>query len=136
MRKFLLVSGLVSCCMLSGCIAQALTSGRVEFSDDSAAATPHFSARDRQLIRDYYSAGGRSRVSDAEERSRRGQSGDALERGEKIRAGAAERSLPSELESRLTPLSEPYRRAVIGSNLVLFNRRTRIVVDIVRGIAE
>ena len=122
--------------MLSGCIAQALTSGRVEFSDDSAAATPHFSARDRQLIRDYYSAGGRSRVSDAEERSRRGQSGDALERGEKIRAGAAERSLPSELESRLTPLSEPYRRAVIGSNLVLFNRRTRIVVDIVRGIAE
>lgn len=131
MRRLLLIIGIVSCCAVSGCVAQALTSGRVEISNDSVAAMPEFSARDRELIHDYYVEHRRAGTLEHQRRT----VGEKLERGERIPADIERRALPAELERRLTPLPALYRRAIIGADVVLFNRRTRVVVDIVRGIA-
>jgi hypothetical protein len=46
------------------------------------------------------------------------------------------RYLPYELEQRLTRLPAEYVRVVVGTDVVIMNVRTRVVVDILEDISD
>ncbi len=50
--------------------------------------------------------------------------------------GLEGRALPADLEAQLTPLPNTYVRMRIGADLVLLDRNTRIVFDIIYDIAS
>jgi len=41
-----------------------------------------------------------------------------------------------ELERQLPPLPADYRRAVIGAHLVIFNRNTNVIVDVMKDVVR
>jgi len=127
-RKQFLV--LVSASMLCGCIAQALTSGHIAFSDDGAGAgaVPRISAHERMLIHDYCA----NRVRAAQDT--RIVSG--LRDNHPLPPRLAYHYLPARLESRLEPLPQPYARVVVGTDVLVINRHTRMIVDLARGACE
>ncbi|HYT22302.1 MAG TPA: hypothetical protein VEW05_19000 [Candidatus Polarisedimenticolia bacterium] len=43
---------------------------------------------------------------------------------------------PVELERQLPPLPAEYRRGVIGAHIVVFNRNTNVLVDVLRDVAH
>jgi hypothetical protein len=43
---------------------------------------------------------------------------------------------PAELERQLPPLPAEYRRAVIGAHVVILNRNTNVIVDIMKDVAR
>ncbi len=49
--------------------------------------------------------------------------------------GLQGRTLPYDLETQLTPLPESYVRVQIGTDVVLLNRKTRVVMDVIYGVA-
>jgi hypothetical protein len=108
-----------------------------------AVRDPHYSLRvvfsdhDRRLIHDYYAP-----------RYQRLPPGlakkDRLPPGHAWRArvnhpmhdDARWRYLPYELEQRLTRLPAEYVRVVVGTDVVIMNVRTRVVVDILEDISD
>jgi hypothetical protein len=123
---------IVSICVLalvvSGCAVEAATSGRIAVSDGRSAAAVRFTQRDRALIQDYY----------AEHKvlppglAKRGTLPPGLARHQALPPGLQQRTLPSDLESRLTPLPWPYVRVQVDSAVVLLNRSTRAVLDLIQ----
>ena len=41
---------------------------------------------------------------------------------------------PVELERRLAPLPPDYRRGFIGAHLVIFNKNTNVIVDVMKNL--
>jgi hypothetical protein len=118
----------------AGCATHAAMSGRVVVRDDRAVAEVRFSSRDRTVIEEYYRA----------PRSKKAPPGLAkretlppgLARREALPPGLQGRLLPGELESRLSVLPGAYMRLVIGRDVVLMVRNTRVVLDILYGVAD
>ncbi|MHB8454255.1 MAG: hypothetical protein ACYDDO_06075 [Acidiferrobacterales bacterium] len=136
MRRVLMVLGLASAWVLSGCVAQALTSGRIVLRDDSAVSIPGFSANDRALIGGYYADPARRRDLTRRQATKREHLPGGLGQGDVLPTGLEGRALPEQLDRRLAPLPESYLRVIIGTDVVLFNRRTRVISDILRDIAR
>jgi hypothetical protein len=114
--------------LLCGCATQVLTSGRVEVRDEQATSEVVLSSRDRTRIQDYY------RHHPAPKASPTAARGDApppgLKRHSELPPGLQGRLLPRELETRLTVLPPGYVRLLIGRDVVLIERDTRRVFDI------
>ena len=49
--------------------------------------------------------------------------------------GLQGRALPADLEAQLTPLPDAYVRVRIGGDVVLLDRKTRIVLDVIYDVA-
>lgn len=130
MRNLLLV--LVSACLLSGCIAEALTSGHIAFSDERAGNPPAIGTRERALIREYCARRDFARNLSAEESRMASQ----LRRYDRLPSRLVFRGLPQQLESRLPPLPQPYARVLVGTDVFVVNRRTRVIADLARGVCE
>ena len=126
MRKQFLV--LVSASMLCGCIAQALTSGHIAFSDDGAGTVPRISAHERMLIHDYCA----NRVRAAQN----GRIVSGLRANRPLPSRLTYHRLPARLENQLEPLPQPYARVVVGTDVLVINRHTRMIVDLARGACE
>jgi len=109
---------------IPGCAVHAFTSGRVAVRDDHATFEVRFSDRDRKRIEEYYRAA----------KSKKAPSG--LARRDTLPPGLQGRLLPRELESRLVVLPETFVRIVVGRDIVLMNRDTRVVLDILHGVAD
>ena len=118
------MSGLILV-LSSGCASYVATSGRVVFTDEKATIDVIFSNRDRQVIYDYY-------------RGRKGQkkAPPGLAKRDTLPPGLQGRVLPAVLEAQLTPLPQSYVRVTIGADVVLLNRDTRVVLDVVYGVAS
>ncbi len=58
-----------------------------------------------------------------------------LERGKGLPPGLDREPLPADLERKLSPLPAGYVRVRVGADLVIMNRDTRVVVDILHDIA-
>jgi len=120
--------------VFTGCAVHAVTSGRVAVRDDRAAVELRFSDRDRTRIEEHYRAA----------KSRKAPPG--LAKRERLPPGLAKRDtlppglqgqlLPRNLEERLTVLPAAYVRVVIGRDIVLMHRDTRVVLDILYGVAD
>lgn len=122
---------------LGGCATHVLTSGRFAVRDDHArvevAITPH----DRTLIQDYYREHTRSRAKKTPPASaKRGQLPPGLGKRDTLPPGLQGRGLPDPLEARLSPLPAPYTRVIIGGDVVLMNRQTRLIMDVQRGVTS
>jgi len=110
--------------VVTGCAAHAVTSGRVVVRDDQATVELHFSDRDRALIEEHYRGAKPKKAL------------PGLAKRDTLPPGLQGRSLPRELESRLAVLPAGYVRVTIGHDIVLMNRDTRVVLDILYGVAN
>ncbi|MHB8345737.1 MAG: hypothetical protein ACYDHM_00880 [Acidiferrobacterales bacterium] len=136
MHRQLLV--LVSAFMLSGCIAQALTSGHVAFSDEGVSTVngtvPRIGARERMLIRDY--CANRAHAGDFPRGVLDQRMISGLRRGHHLPRGLAYRSLPRGLERRLPRLPQPYARVMAGTDVLVINRHNGMIVDLAREVCD
>jgi hypothetical protein len=128
MRAHILV--LLLAAILGGCASYASTSGRVVIKDDTAVAGVRIGDRDRTVIRDYYGS----------EKGRPLKSGSYLPSGlairDKLPPALQDEPLPYELERKLSRLPSSYVRVRIGQDIVLMDRNTRVVRDVVYGIGK
>lgn len=106
------------------------------------AVTVAFSDRDRELISQYYGGPSQHPIPrrppppGLAKRDRLPPGLDKpLQKNGQLPPGLQGRGLPGDLETRLSPLPAGYARMVIGSDIVLGNTRTNVVVDILRGVA-
>jgi hypothetical protein len=122
MRRVLLIVVVTS--LLGGCATHVASSGGVVFKDDSRAVGTGFSDRDRKLILDYY-----QRHQQQQQAAPTG-----LVRRDVLPPTLQSRKLPAALETQLTPLPAPYARLEVGNDVVLIDRNTRVVIDIIYGV--
>jgi hypothetical protein len=112
-------------------------SGGVAMGGGGARVAVSFTARDRELIHDYYS--GRRHKPLPPGLAKRERLPPGLERqlrkDGRLPPGLQGNALPYSLESRLSPLPSGYARVVIGGSVVLQDTNTRVVIDIMQDIA-
>ncbi len=131
MYKYLLFA--LTALVLGGCASYTATSGRVVIKDDAGVVDIRIDDRDRAHIHDYY-------------RGKKGLPPGLAKRGGNLPPGLAKRdrlppglegeALPHELERKLTKLPSSYVRVRIGQDIVLMDGKTRVVFDVVYGIAH
>ncbi|MCR4302379.1 MAG: hypothetical protein NUV51_12265 [Sulfuricaulis sp.] len=124
MYRYFLTSMLVL--MVSGCASLTSTSGRAVIKDDTSVVDIRISERDRSVIERYY--------------------GHSLKQGKGLSPGLAKRdklppglrgeTLPQDLEEKLSRLPSTHVRLRIGQDIILMDRLTRVIVDVVYGIAH
>ena len=88
-----------------------------------------FGEHDREVITRYYSNRGSNMPPGLEKQ---------LERNGTLPPGLQKRiePCPLELERQLPPLPAEYRRGVIGAHIVIFNRNTNVIVDVLKDVAR
>lgn len=96
-----------------------------------------FSDRDRVIIRDFYAPPHRGLPPGLAKKGKV-PPGHAmrLRRGDAIPDGYMWRSLPRELEERLSRLPDGYVRVVVGAHIGIMNVRTRVVFDLMEDIVD
>lgn len=124
---------IVLAAVMSGCALHAGTSGRVVIDDGKNQVDVRFSERDRALIERYY-ATHRKPKKTPPGLAKREQLPPGLAKRDRLPPGLQGRGLPGDLERQLSPLPSPYVRLVVGSDVVLMDRNTRILVDIVHNL--
>lgn len=118
----------------AGCAAHAVTSGRVVVRDDRAAVELRFSDHDRALIEEHYRGAKSKQLPPGQAKRERLPPG--LARRDTLPPGLQGRLLPRELESHLAVLPATHVRVIIGHDIVLMHRDTRVVLDILYGVAD
>ena len=140
-QKILLYLVMLMTLSLSGCATLQeifdIHSGAVRIETDDGYMKVVFSERDRRAIRRHY---GKKR------KYKRLPPGLAkkgtlppglqkrLDAGESLPPGLQGRGLPDELENILSPLPKGYIRLKVGGNVVIMNKETEFVLDIIRDI--
>lgn len=118
--------------LLHGCAGMELTSGRVALSDQSVRAGIVISSKDRKIITTYF-ARHKQRRKPPPGLAKRGPSlPPGLVKRDTLPKGLNGRTLPIDLDQRLTRLPSAYIRLIIGNDVVLIKRDSRVVMDIYR----
>jgi len=115
--------------LFGGCMAGP-SSGQVTVAGRDGYVDLAFSNRDRRLIYDYYHP--RRRLPPGLARKERlppGLEKQLVRRGT-LPPGLSGQYLPYELERHLSPLPQGYLRLRIGGDVVLFNQKTRVILDL------
>ncbi len=86
-----------------------------------------FSDAERNIITNYYRQQGQPRVSTSA-KSRVGI-------GDKLISGERPNKLPTALDAQLPGLPDPYTRLVLGADVILVNRNSHDIVDVIPQIA-
>lgn len=133
MNKIVLV--LFVAFLFSGCLT-APSSGRVVVDGRHGSIDIVFSDRDRAFIRDYY--GGKRKHKKHKKTppglARKGKLPPGLAKRDRLPPGLQGRGLPYDLDRRLTHLPGSYVRVRVGADIVLMDRNTRVIFDIVYGV--
>jgi hypothetical protein len=132
-RRTLLVFALPL--FLSGCAGMELTSGNVVLTDKGTHAGIVFTSHDRSIIARYYSSLPRHKRMPPG-LAKREHLPPGLVKRDRLPRGLRGRGLPSALERQLHVLPSGYVRVVIGNDVVLMNRSTRVVMDIYRDVVR
>jgi len=107
---------------------------------DQGDAKYRFRSEDREYVTTYYSKHGKGLPPGLAKRN-----GDLppglekqLQRNGTLPPGLEKKlqPCPVEIERRLPPLPSDYQRSVIGASIVVFNRRTNIVVDVMADVVR
>src|SRR6266481_3366140 len=103
-------------------------------------AKHEFDSHDREVITTYYSNGNSNLPPVLAKRGGNLPPGleKQLERNGTLPPGLQKRvePCPVELERQLPPLQAEYRRGVIGAHVVIYNRNTNVIVDILKDVAR
>ncbi|HKK05750.1 MAG TPA: hypothetical protein VKA50_07875 [Gammaproteobacteria bacterium] len=141
---------------LSGCVGLADVGGHVSVRGDNTQVDVGFNEHQRDIIRRYYAQHRRAHEREYErERGHghgRGRNGlppglakrerlppgleRQVERRGKLPPGLQTHPLPRDLERRLPALPENYVRVRVGTDIVLMNARTRVVIDMVKDVGQ
>lgn len=116
--------------LLQACALDAATSGRVVVRDRAAETEARLDSRDRAVIEEYY------RHAKPKPGPAKREPPSGLAKGKRLPDGLQGRGLPTELERRLSTLPRPYVRLIIGGDIVLLNQETRMINDIMPGVAR
>lgn len=122
---------------VSGCqlvARQPRVSGEVSVEGENARVQVVFGEDERRRIRDYYSSDKRLPPGLAKKQKLPPGLARQVERNGRLPPGLQGRPLPRELERRLPSLPDGYVRLRVGLDVVLMERDTRVVVDIVEDI--
>jgi hypothetical protein len=115
-REFLVLTSL----LIAGCATKP--------SAPPEAAGMRFSDAERKKIIDFYaSAGGRARTGPVP--VQRAKAGDLLVSGQRPN------KLPVDLAKLLPDLPDPYTRLVLGADVLLLNRNSHMILDVIPQIA-
>lgn len=138
MRKLFVSVGVVLMFISSaGCATDILTSGQIRFGNENISISLGFSNQDREIIRRHYSGSHKKKKwkrTPPGLAKRGGNLPPGLAKRDTLPPGLQGRGLPSTLESRLSSLPDNYIRVVVGTDIVIMNSKTRLVVDIIRDI--
>lgn len=96
--------------------------------EQTAMSGPVFSDVERKLITEYY----------AYERSRRPAQAKPAQRakpGDKLDSGQRPTRLPTALNDQLQYLPSPYTRLLLGADMILVNRDTHDILDVIAQVA-
>ena len=111
---------------LTGCGTYAATSDRVVIRDDRVVTQARFTDPDRSAALQYY----RTRKTSVRHTTQ------AVVKGRVLPHDLRGDVLPQELESRLSVLPGTHTRLVVGHDLVIIDRHTRVVRDVLSGVVE
>lgn len=115
-REFLVLAGL----LVAGCATQT--------SSPPDASGMRFSEAERKTITAFYAqAGGRAPSGTIP--AQRAKPGDVLDSGQRPN------KLPTDLDKLLPGLPDPYTRLTLGADVVLVNRNTHAILDVIPQIA-
>ena len=130
MKQFLVV--VLTAFFLSACATGSThTSGRVTVHGDHGSVSIAFSDHDRELIHRYY-AKKRKHLPPGLAKKRKLPPG--LAKRKQLPPGLRYRDLPHDLHRQLRHLPENYVRVKVGHDIVLMDRNTRVVFDIIVGV--
>ncbi len=118
--------------LATGCAAHTVTSGRVVIRDDRAQAGARFSDRDRAIVMEYYRAAKPTKTSPGLAKS--GSLPPGLAKRDTLPSGYQGILLPRELDARLSKLPATQARVIIGRDIVLMQRETRVILDILHDL--
>jgi hypothetical protein len=115
-RKFLVLAGV----LLAGCATKTIR--------PPDGTGPHFSEAERKTILGYYSQAG-GRAPSGLIPAQRAKAGDVLDSGQRPN------KLPTDLDKLLPALPEPYTRLTLGADVLLVNRNSHAILDVIPQIA-
>ena len=123
----------ITCCLalLGGCLTTS-TSGRVVVRDGDTRVAVSFNEQDRRLVHDYYKKH-RKRLPPGLAK-RGGRLPPGLAKLQRLPPGLGGRRLPADLLGRLSPIPDSYIRLRVGTDVVIMNRKTRVIFDVISGI--
>jgi hypothetical protein len=123
--------------MLSGCASYTATSGQVVIKDDDKMIDVRIGDNDRALIENHYKKSKKHKKGLPPGLAKRGGNlPPGLAKHDKLPPGLQGDPLPYDLERRLTKLPSSYVRVRIGQDIVLMDGKTRVVLDVVYGVAN
>jgi hypothetical protein len=131
------ISAALAVILLGGCASYTATSGQVVIKDDDSRIDVRIGDSDRVLIRDYYKKSAKHNKGLPPGLAKRGGNlPPGLAKRDKLPPGLQGDPLPYDLEKQLTRLPSSYVRVRIGQDIVLMDRKTRVMVDVVYGVAD
>ena len=130
MHKFLTVI-LVSV-LITACQTAPHTSGRVTVHGENAAVSISFNDYERGQIYKYYRGKKRKRVPPG--LAKKNKLPPGLAKRDRLPPGLQGRYLPGDLERHLRRLPDNYVRLKVGRDIVLMDRKTRVVFDVIYGV--
>jgi len=119
-----------SALLLSACLTSSPT-GRVVVDDGNTRVDVSFNNNDRRLIHEYYN---RHRKRLPPGLAKKGKLPPGLAKRQRLPRGLSGRHLPADLSHRLSPIPEGYIRLRVGTDIVIMNRKTRVIFDVISGI--
>jgi hypothetical protein len=119
-RAFLISSVSLAALALAGCAGQATQTG-----DTSGM---RFSDAERKLIIGFYEQQGALKAG-------REKPAQRVKVGDKLDSGQRPNRLPDDLNKQLVHLPDPYTRLTLGADVVLVNRNTHDVLDVIPQVA-
>ena len=135
MYKYVLAT--LAALMLSGCASYTATSGQVVIKDDDKMIDVRIGDNDRALIENHYKKSKKHKKGLPPGLAKRGGNlPPGLAKRDKLPPGLQGEPLPSGLEGKLSPLLPNYVRVRVGQDIVLMDRKTRVVLDVVYGVAN
>ncbi|OGI51887.1 MAG: hypothetical protein A3E57_01340 [Candidatus Muproteobacteria bacterium RIFCSPHIGHO2_12_FULL_60_33] len=128
---------LIAMILSGGCATYASTSGQVVLKNDNASVDVRIGDNDRAAIEHYYKKSHKNKKGLPPGLAKRGGNlPPGLAKRDKLPPGLQGEPLPHDLEGKLTRLPASYVRVRIGQDIVLMDRETRVIVDVVYGIAN
>jgi hypothetical protein len=121
---------------VSGCVTHAATSGRVVLKGDDTVVDVRIGDADRALIEDYYRKSKKKKGLPPGLAKRGGDLPPGLAKRDTLPPGLSGEPLPAELEAKLSRLPLTYVRVKVGRDVVLMDKKTRVVFDVIYGIGD
>lgn len=135
-KSLLVVSGGLFIASMQGCVTLGSPSGEVVVRDGNTRIVVSFNEHDRKLIHSYYGKKKQKRMPPGLAKKKKLPPGlqKQIVRNGKLPPGLRGRELPGDLERKLRHLPDGYVRLRIGTDLVIMNTATRLVVDMIKDI--